>query len=145
MRYGDSFQETVSCRPLPPTLLFRGGSEAPGVTRDSSTRDESDNEQSRALLCRTCSIPITTEKQRIEKEGKHFHTFFNPAGIVYEIGCFRSAPGCLTYGPQSTEFAWFTGYKWQVVCCSSCQDHLGWKFDADDEFFGLIIKKLKEN
>lgn len=145
MRYGDSFQETVSFCPVPATLLFRGESEAPGVTRDSSIEDESDNEQSRALLCRTCLIPITTEKQRIEKEGKHLHTFFNPAGIVYEIGCFRSAPGCLTYGSSSSEFTWFTGYIWQFVCCSSCQEHLGWKFDADDEFFGLIIKKLKES
>jgi hypothetical protein len=73
------------------------------------------------------------------------HTFFNPAGIVYEIGCFRNAPGCMTYGPPSLEFAWFSGYSWQVVCCRSCQEHLGWIFYADDEFFGLIINKLREN
>ena len=139
-----SYQESV-IDPVPNVMLFREKSESPGLTRDRSTRDESENEQSRALLCRTCSIPITTEKQRIEKQEKHLHTFFNPAGVVYEIGCFRNAPGCLTYGPLSTEFAWFSGYSWQVVCCRSCQEHLGWKFNADDEFFGLIVKKLKEN
>lgn len=142
---GGSYQESTVLDAVQTTLLFRGESEVPGAVRDSSVKDESDSEQSRALLCRTCSIPITTEKQRIEKEGKHLHTFFNPAGIVYEIGCFRNAPGCLTYGPPSSEFAWFSGYHWQVVCCRSCQEHLGWLFNADDEFFGLIVNKLKEN
>lgn len=144
MIIGAPCQESVMY-PVPTEMRCRGQSESPGVARDSSVDDESDNEQSRALVCRICSIPITTEKQRIEKEGKHLHTFFNPAGVVYEIGCFRNAPGCQTYGPPSSEFAWFSGYSWQVVCCRSCQEHLGWIFNADDEFFGLIIKKLKEN
>lgn len=145
MTIGGSYQLPVGFSVEPISLLFRGQSDAPGATPDSSIDDETDNEQSRALLCRICLLPITTRKQRIEKEGKHLHTFFNPAGIVYEIGCFRNAPGCRTYGPLSSEFAWFTGYSWQVVCCCSCQEHLGWRFLKDDEFFGLIVKKLVEN
>lgn len=143
---GEDFSyEAVDLHPVTDTLLFRGESESPDTVRDSSVEDESDDEQSRALLCRTCSTPITTAAQRIDKEGKHLHTFFNPAGIVYEIGCFRNAPGCMTYGPSSAEFPWFAGYTWQVVCCRRCQDHLGWAFRADDEFFGLIVKKLVGN
>jgi len=145
MSNGGFFQEIVTVRPFPGTVLFREKSEAPGTVRDRSAKDESEDEQSRALLCRACSIPITTAKQRIEKEGKHLHTFFNPAGIVYEVGCFRNAPGCVTYGPPSSEFAWFSGYTWQIVCCRKCREHLGWVFAAEDEFFGLIVRKLIEN
>ena len=68
----------------------------------------------------------------------------NPAGIVYEIGCFRRAPGCLPFGPSSGEFAWFSGYIWQVVYCRGCQQHLGWMFSGEDRFFGLIVNKLAE-
>lgn len=144
MMLGGSYRASWVPAPLSAALLLRGHSEAPGLTRDRSADDESADEQRRALLCRTCSTPITTDRQRIDKQGKHLHTFFNPAGIVYEIGCFRSAPGCMTYGPPSSEFAWFSGYSWQIVCCRSCQEHLGWVFRGDDEFFGLIVRKLKE-
>jgi len=132
-------------QPGPAALFYRGESQSPGAVRDLSVEDETERAQRRGLLCRACSIPVTTEKERIEKEGRHLHTFFNPAGIVYEIGCFRSAPGCLSSGPPSSEFAWFSGYSWQVACCRNCQEHLGWIFRGEDEFYGLIVKKLKEN
>jgi hypothetical protein len=129
-------------------FLYRGGDER-GQRPDSDQlvqdRDESETGQRRALLCRACQAPITTSVERLEKQGKHLHTFFNPAGIVYEIGCFRRAPGCHAYGVPSSEFAWFPGYSWQVVYCRSCQQHLGWKFIADDGFFGLVVNQLIEN
>ena len=125
-------------------LLFRGAKGNPGSDNLSIEKDESEKEQQKGLLCRVCQLLITTSRERIEKDGKHLHTFFNPAGIVYEIGCFRRAPGCLELGSPSSEFAWFGGYSWQVVYCLSCQQHLGWKFSGEERFFGLVVNKLSE-
>ncbi len=125
-------------------LLFRGAKGNPGSDNLSIEKDESEKEQQKGLLCRVCQLLITTSRERIEKDGKHLHTFFNPAGIVYEIGCFRRAPGCLAFGSPSSEFAWFGGYSWQVVYCLSCQQHLGWKFSGEDRFFGLVVNSLTE-
>ncbi|MGI9536412.1 MAG: cereblon family protein [Desulfocapsaceae bacterium] len=125
-------------------LLFRGIKDNPDRDNLSTEKDESDKEQQKGLLCRVCHQLITTSKESLEKDGKHLHTFFNPAGIVYEIGCFRRAPGCLPFGAPSSEFAWFGGYSWQVVYCRSCQQHLGWRFSGEDRFYGLVVNKLTE-
>jgi hypothetical protein len=131
-----------------PPLFFREGDgrrHRPDWENFADDRDAADDEQHRALLCSSCQAPITTPKERHQKQNKHLHTFFNPAGIVYEIGCFRKAPGCLAYGRPSSEFSWFSGYCWQIAYCRRCGQHLGWKFSGEDEFFGLIVKKLTEN
>ena len=96
------------------------------------------------LVCNSCATPITFEEARIEERGSHEHHFFNPHGIVYEIGCFNMAPGCRVVGESSSEFSWFPGYLWQVGCCVSCQNHLGWRFFTADSqgFHGLILDRL---
>lgn len=83
------------------------------------------------------------EKYRQEIDGAHQHTFFNPAGIVFEIGCFTQANGCMAAGPPSTEFSWFKGFAWRYVLCSGCFTHLGWLFESSQSsFHGLILKRL---
>lgn len=124
--------------------MFRGSKENTDRDNLSIEKDESEKEPQKGLLCRVCHLLITTSRESLEKDGKHLHTFFNPAGIVYEIGCFRRAPGCLVYGAPSSEFAWFGGYSWQIVHCRSCQQHLGWMFSGEDRFFGLVVNKLIE-
>lgn len=126
-------------------LLCRDAQGRTGRDSESVEKDDSEKEQQKGLLCRHCRLLITTSRERLDKEGRHLHTFFNPAGIVYEIGCFRRAPGCLPFGPSSGEFAWFSGYIWQVVYCRGCQQHLGWMFSGEDQFFGLIVNKLAED
>lgn len=76
--------------------------------------------------------------------GAHEHTFVNPAGFAYVIGCFRSAPGCADRGPPESAFSWFPGWTWQVVACARCHAHLGWHYrNAGDEFHGLITAALR--
>lgn len=127
--------------------LFReevGASEGRPITV-TKEKDEGEQEQERALRCKLCGVTITTSKQKIARDGKHLHTFFNPAGIVYELGCFLKAPGCLVQGPESLEFPWFAGHSWQVSYCSMCREHLGWYFQASsNSFFGLIVNRLVE-
>jgi hypothetical protein len=127
------------------TVLFReevGDSDNRPIT---VTKEKDEGEQERALRCKLCGVTITTSKQKIARDGKHLHTFFNPAGIVYELGCFLKAPGCLVHGPESFEFPWFSGHSWQVSYCIMCREHLGWYFQASsDAFFGLIVNRLVE-
>ncbi len=96
------------------------------------------------IICRHCRKHITDESQRISVDGAHRHTFANPHGHVYDIGCFGSAVGCTGAGPAFDEFTWFRGYSWRVVICSGCSAHLGWLFQSsgDHHFYGLILDRL---
>jgi hypothetical protein len=97
-----------------------------------------------AIRCRVCGQVVTGHEQRLAVDGSPVHTFFNPAGIVFELGCFRRAPGCAGSGTTSAEFTWFPGYLWQIAFCRNCRKHLGWHFiSAEDSFFGLILARLQ--
>jgi len=82
--------------------------------------------------------------QALEVNSQHFHTFFNPAGLVFEIACFADAIGCRVEGVSSTHFSWFAGTNWQVAVCRNCQTHLGWFFQGQgmSSFYGLIRNRL---
>ena len=131
----------------PPALLLRidlpgrnGRSGRPG----QEPGDERAVEKDAPLLCAHCSAPVTSRDQAIEINGRHEHAFFNPAGIAYEIRCFRRAPGCLIQGDPTNEFTWFAGYRWQFSLCSTCLTHLGWFFSSLERppFYGLISNRL---
>ena len=110
---------------------------------DEIQREDEEDKPEEGLFCRHCGHQITSAKFSIEVDGSHNHTFFNPAGIIYEIRCFSKAAGCLNQGPASSEFAWFAGYTWQIATCSLCTVHLGWYFSSgESSFFGLIAKNL---
>lgn len=95
------------------------------------------------INCAACSQEITHTKHRTSAGGKFSHTCVNPAGILFEIGCFKEAAGCREIGPESDDFSWFDGYVWQVTVCTDCKTHLGWRFwSADNEFYGLILNRL---
>lgn len=119
----------------------------PAGTPEEEVEDIPEEEEESFILCRQCSQAVTRAADRISQQGAHHHTFANPHGIVYEIGCFRSAVGCGTTGPATDEFTWFPGYEWRVAVCRSCLTHLGWLFTASgsDRFYGLILDRLKES
>ncbi len=120
--------------------LFR---EQDGSAIDTDTIERSEEKPEKALLCKLCGNRITVATHAIEVNDGHHHTFFNPAGIIYEIRCFSSAEGCLQYGPFSDEFTWFAGYSWRLALCSSCSVHMGWYFSSGEiGFYGLISKNL---
>jgi hypothetical protein len=138
---------TVPCKTENPLQLFR----IIQLTKQKNNRlqQKSGNKEKKKkeapLICSHCSAAITTSKQAISLNGQHQHTFFNPAGIVFEIRCFRQAPGCEVNGKPTIEFSWFDGYSWQFATCSSCLAQLGWFFMSakdKDPFFGLISSKV---
>jgi hypothetical protein len=95
------------------------------------------------LLCFACGLGITNDRERITAGGAHEHTFTNPGGYVYRIGCFRRAPGCAQAGEPTLEHTWFPGHSWRLALCAGCRAHLGWAFQTgESEFFGLILDRL---
>jgi hypothetical protein len=96
------------------------------------------------LLCRNCSYIITSMDLKIEINGRNLHTFKNPAGVVYTIGCFSKAAGCFNFGDFTEEYTWFPGFAWCYANCFNCFTHLGWFYQSGQKsFYGLIIDNLK--
>jgi hypothetical protein len=117
----------------------------PASTLEDAPRETTTDEGGRVLACAACGRPITTTAARIEMDGAHAHTFANPHGFVYRIGCFSTAPGCAPVSPPSTDFAWFAGYAWQIAACTGCGEHIGWLFRSGSaRFHGLILDRLVE-
>ena len=97
-----------------------------------------------ALRCAACGHRITDRAYRSEQGGAHEHTFVNPAGYAFRIGCFAAAPGCAYVGAPSEAFSWFPGWRWQVAVCGRCHGHVGWIFRlGGDQFHGLILAALR--
>jgi hypothetical protein len=111
---------------------------APADEKQSLSKEE------RRLCCVHCGKPITHEDQRIAISSSHRHRFINPHGLVFQIGCFASAPGCAQVGAATEEWTWFSGYAWQVALCRSCGIHLGWRYrnSSGNGFYGLILDRL---
>jgi len=98
----------------------------------------------RGLVCTVCEHEITDDAQRIEMAGFHEHTFVNPAGRQFRIGCFGAAPGCAPLGTEESAFSWFLGWAWQVALCARCGARLGWGYrNAGERFWGLIVTALR--
>ncbi len=96
-----------------------------------------------AIVCRNCNGFVTEPDCQIDIDGAFCHTFANPHGQVFEIGCFNAAPGCLAIPPPFAEFSWFRGYSWNIGVCYDCKIHLGWVYRSDpDRFWGIILDKL---
>jgi len=117
-----------------------------GTTTVEKEAEERSPEEEEYILCRQCHQAITKPADRIVMQGSHRHTFANPHGIVFEIGCFRSVKGCGYAGAASDDFSWFAGYSWRVCLCTMCLTHLGWMFSVkgSDSFHGLILDRLIE-
>ena len=129
----------------PPVVCLKSPSapeQGDGTEPENAVKEEETEE--RLVLCRECLYPITREEEQREMAGASQHTFANPAGIVFTIGCFGSAEGCVPVGSSSDEFTWFRGYAWRVGVCRSCLTHLGWHFAAPSGagFWGLILDNL---
>ncbi len=130
-------------------FFFRAPSEKKNGNNTATVFLEKDQERNNAfkdefIRCRVCNHKITTHKEKININDSHYHTFANPNGMIFDIGCYKTALGCLNTGPPTEEFSWFKGYSWQVAICASCLAHLGWVFlSANNNFFyGLIIDRL---
>ncbi len=96
------------------------------------------------LYCISCLKLITSGDQRTRMGENHEHTFFNPGGFMFKIGCFRDAPGSVPQGIPTEEFTWFKGFSWCLAQCGGCFQHIGWHYLRNDQgdFWGLILNML---
>lgn len=100
------------------------------------------------IYCATCSHVITRAAERIEVNGSHDHTFINPHGYEFHLGCFAQALGCDISGAPEAADTWFAGFVWRLATCAECHVHLGWYFSrpsGDNAFYGLILNAIQED
>jgi len=127
---------------VPALLLFDPITEENSKEKTKAKPDAKPKKEKR-LFCAACRHPITHQDERIMVQGGHEHTFTNPQGMTYHIGCFREAAGCAPSGEATVEFTWFRGYAWRIAYCAHCHVHLGWRFQSDADYFhGLIVNRL---
>ena len=99
------------------------------------------------ILCKNCKAFVTKPEFAIHTEQGFSRTFANPAGYVFDIGCFATAPGCREGSAPSSEFSWYPGYEWCIGLCRNCAFQLGWVFlsaqkGRDSKFYGLVLDYL---
>lgn len=133
-----------------PALALRrtppGGSGPPGHAHDPD--EDTLVEDEPTIRCAACGHAVTRPEHRTSVEGRHARTFKNPAGLDYEVACFREAAGCRGVGERSGVWTWFPGFDWRVEVCGGCAEHLGWSFarppSRAPSFYALILARLRE-
>lgn len=105
-------------------------------------QQEEEESQDQAYCCVHCENLLVLKSHAIRVQEQHTHHFVNPQGILYEVACFRTAPGVIALGEPSFYWTWFVGYRWQTALCKTCKRHIGWKFLGEDDFFALIEQQL---
>jgi hypothetical protein len=127
-------------------LARTGGGGASGGARPQ--RDVATGEDAgggRAIVCRECGRRLARSDEAVSVAGSHTHTFMNPGGFVFEIACYRDAPGTRLQGTPSAEWSWFPGCTWQIACCTGCDAHVGWRFHgASGGHHGLVRDRITE-
>jgi hypothetical protein len=134
-----------TCTALLPFVLRREGSRDQDGTAQApeSIAGLDDGSGGERILCRCCGRHITSGRQRISVNGSHEHTFANPEGILFHIGCFGKVQGCLFHGEPTGQWSWFKGYLWRVTYCAGCGSHLGWCFSSGEHcFHGLVLRSI---
>jgi hypothetical protein len=132
--------------PLPSLYLYHYNEAPGGGNSPAADADEKETADPPLLLaCALCRQRITSSADRVARRGAHEHTFTNPEGIRFRIGCFGAATSTNAASSPTTYWSWFPGYAWQIELCAACGEHLGWRFSSsDDAFHGFVLDQLVE-
>jgi hypothetical protein len=139
-------REASASHPHPWRWALRGRGDAPAEAATTRPEPQKVSEEPPELVCVRCREPITNDAEWLEVGGAREHTFVNPHGFCYRIGCFANARALEAAGGWSDEWSWFPPCAWQVQHCGRCGEHLGWLFRGPDRrFFGLILDRLVQS
>lgn len=119
---------------------------APAGPEAASSPVENAAERARPRIsCLACGGFVADPRDRVSVNGAHAHSFINPAGIIFRVGCFATTPGARAAGAATHHWTWFPGFAWRAALCTRCGAHLGWCFDsADASFVALILDRVIE-
>ena len=100
------------------------------------------------FICKICKTPVSQPRYLLAIDGDTpYHTFYNPSHRRFDVMTLSFCQSVLDVSPPSAEYAWFVGYIWIVLCCASCYEHLGWRFESAEkspkQFFAMIADKLE--
>ncbi|MBF0289652.1 MAG: hypothetical protein HQM14_17710 [SAR324 cluster bacterium] len=106
------------------------------------------SEDKNKLVCKICRVPVSDHKYLFAINNKTpYHTFYNPGQIRFDIMTLTYCQFVFDASPPSLEFTWFAGYAWVILCCTTCYEHLGWRFENNEkqpaQFFAMIQSKLE--
>jgi hypothetical protein len=122
---------------------LREGEGEPTTSTPTRPAPETRDDETPVLACARCREPITTDAEKQEIAGAHEHTFMNPHGFCFRIGCFAGARALRPEGGWSAEWSWFPPCEWQTHYCARCEEHLGWLFRGPGRrFYGLVLDRL---
>ena len=129
------------------TMLFKeppGAGPLPDFDVLIDTEDETDPFEKKMVLCSQCLAVIADPDDKMSVDNSHTHIFSNAHGIVFEIGCYKTASNLINVGEPTFEWSWFPGYAWRISACGSCMTHLGWRYDSygGTSFYGLILDRI---
>jgi len=126
-------------------LLLEKKPRAPGhVAPEAAPASDERVDVERVVRCARCDHTLARARDRVAVNGAHTHTFVNPSGEEFTIGCFSDAAGAVGYGAIETFFSWFSGHAWRVALCGACAAHVGWSFHGNGVFFGLIVDRVAD-
>lgn len=106
--------------------------------------------KSDTLLCLPCqqSVAMIADLVRLHKDGVSAH-FVNGHAVVHDVITVLKVQNIVVEGDPQSEHSWFHGYAWQIIYCSDCGNHLGWKFSPVEDygviFFGLRRTAIKNS
>ena len=117
-------------------------------TQRESHSDTDLAEGKNKFVCKVCKSVISEEAYLlIINSSTPYHTFTNPHGHTFHLVLFSHCESILPASPPSSEYTWFPGYTWTILCCTTCYEHLGWRFEGSNKmpsrFYGMIRNRLE--
>lgn len=113
------------------------------TSRSPDARLDDAESDDQTVHCRSCDAVVARASERVVIGEGDLHTFVNPSGEVFELACFARAEGAVAIGEGTLEYTWFPGHAWRFAICRSCAAQLGWRYDGESGFWGLIRAALR--
>ncbi len=109
-------------------------------------QEEEESQEEQRILCAGCRAHVCNQDLVWRPEGS-VQAYANPQGHLRQIITVRRAWNLSFEAWATAEFTWFSGYAWRIAGCSTCQAHLGWRYEAESGqepsvFFGLLTNAI---
>ncbi|UJR28922.1 hypothetical protein I4U23_010140 [Adineta vaga] len=99
------------------------------------------------FACRHCAADICEDRHIFSMSASGLMAaYVNPHGQIHETLTVLQVKNVRLIGQEVAEHSWFPGYKWTIVQCRLCGNHLGWRFRnpslKPSTFYGLTRNGL---